>query len=199
MASCVLDPETVRFGRLLHYAGLAITLLCGTVAYTYLFTPIENDIFAVSMRIDELTESSQNAPAIQAEHEKLSGRLKDIAVRYAALQGRVPGNAEAGSFLKFVSDVARQENLSISDFQPARSVEGDGFTAMEVMLSGRGSFASICTFFDRLSKVARLSKVKDLYVSSVDDGNEYPMKATLVIYFGLTDKRTATAKEGNRG
>jgi Tfp pilus assembly protein PilO len=199
MASCVLDPETVRFGRLLHYAGVAITLLCGIAAYTYLFTPIEKDIFDVSMRIDELAESSRNAPAIHSEHEKLSGRLKDIAARYAALQGRVPGSAEAGSFLKFVSDVARQENLSISDFQPARSVEGDGFTAMEVMLSGRGSFASICTFFDRLSKVARLSKVKDLSVTAAEDGNEYPMKTTLVIYFGLTDKRAATAMEANHG
>src|SRR5436190_1218750 len=137
MASCVLDPETVRFGRLLHYAGVAITLLFGVAAYTYLFTPIEKDIFDVSTRIDELAESSRNAPAIHAEHEKLSGRLKDIAARYAALQSRVPGSAEAGSFLKFVSDVARQENLSIIDFQPARSIEGDGFTAMEVMLNGR--------------------------------------------------------------
>ncbi|HEY4232536.1 MAG TPA: type 4a pilus biogenesis protein PilO [Lacipirellulaceae bacterium] len=199
MASCVLDPETVRFGRLLHYGGVAITLLCGAAAYAYLFTPIERDIFDVSVRIDELTESSRNASAIQGEHEKLSGRLKDIAARYASLQGRVPGSAEAGSFLKYVSDIARQENLSISDFQPARSVEGDGFTAMEVMLSGRGSFASICTFFDRLSKVTRLSKVKDLTVTTAEDGNEYPMKTTLVIYFGLTDKRAAAAKEASHG
>lgn len=199
MASCVLDPETVRFGRLLHYAGVAITLLCGAAAYTYLFTPIDKDLLDVSVRIDELTESSRNAPAIQREHEKLSGHLKDIAARYAALQGRVPGTAEAGSFLKYVSDIARQENLSISDFQPARSVDGDGFTAMEVVLSGRGSFASICTFFDRLAKVARLSKVKDLSVTTSGDDGEYPMKTTLVIYFGLTDKRAAAAKEASHG
>jgi Tfp pilus assembly protein PilO len=199
MASCVLDPETVRFGRLLHYSGVAITLLCGAGAYTCLFTPIERDIFNVSMRIDELTESSRNAAAINSEHEKLSGHLKDIQARYTALQGRVPGNAEAGSFLKFVSDIARQENLTIGDFQPSRSSEGDGYTAMEVMLNGRGSFASICRFFDRLSKVTRLSKVKDVAVTAGDDGSEYPVKATLVIYFGLTDKRADKAKEGGRG
>jgi Tfp pilus assembly protein PilO len=199
MASCVLDPETVRFGRLLHYAGVAITLLCATAAYNYLFTPIEKDIFDVSMRIDELSESSRNAPAIRSEHAKLSGRLKDIAARYTALQGRVPGSAESGSFLKYVSDIARQQDLSISDFQPGKSVEGDGFTAMEVVLSGRGSFASICTFFDRLSKVARLSKVKDLNVTVAEDNPKYPMKTTLVIYFGLTDKRAAAAKEASHG
>ena len=89
--------------------------------------------------------------------------------------------------------------MSISDFQPGKSVEGDGFTAMEVVLSGRGSFASICTFFDRLSKVARLSKVKDLNVTVAEDNPKYPMKTTLVIYFGLTDKRAAAAKEASHG
>jgi Tfp pilus assembly protein PilO len=199
MASCVLDAETVRFGRLLHYAGVGIALLCGAAAYACLFTPIEQDIFNVSVRIDELTESSHNASAINTEHEKLSGRLKDIQARYAALQGRVPGSAESGSFLKCVSDIARQQNLAISEFQPARSSEGDGYTAMEVMLNGRGSFASICSFFDQLSKVTRLSKVKDVSVTIGDDSKEYPVKATLVIYFGLTDKRGDKAKVGSRG
>ena len=134
-----------------------------------------------------------------AEHEKLSGRLKDIEARYTALQSRVPGSAESGSFLKYVSDIARQQNLSISDFQPARSTEGDGYTAMEVILNGRGSFASICSFFDQLSKVTRLSKVKDVSVAIGDDSNEYPVKTTLVIYFGLTDKRADKAKEGSHG
>jgi Tfp pilus assembly protein PilO len=199
MASCVLDAETVRFGRLLHYAGLGIALLCGAGAYACLFTPIEQDIFNVSVRMDELTESARNALAINTEHEKLSGHLKAIQARYAALQSRVPASAESGSFLKYVSDIARQQNLAISEFQPARSTEGDGYTAMEVILNGRGSFASICSFFDQLSKVSRLSKVKDISVAISDDTNEYPLKATLVIYFGLTDKRSDKTKEGGRG
>jgi Tfp pilus assembly protein PilO len=199
MASCVLDAETVRFGRMLHCAGFGAALLCGATAFSCLFTPIERDIFNVSARIDELTESLRNAPAINSEHEKLSGRLKDIQARYAALQSRVPGSAEAGSFLKYVSDIARRQNLAISEFQPAKSSEGDGYMAMEVILNGRGSFASICSFFDQLSKVTRLSKVKDVSVSIGDDTDQYPLKATLVIYFGLTDKRSDTAKEGGRG
>jgi hypothetical protein len=50
------------------------------------------------------------------------------------------------------------------------------------MLDGKGSFRSICAFFDRLSKIQRLSKVKDLSVSVDPQSDDYPMKATIVIY-----------------
>jgi hypothetical protein len=55
---------------------------------------------------------------------------------------------------------------------------------------------------DRLSKLERLSKVKDLTLSAEGDASEYPMTATLVIYFGLRGKEAAEAKppqEDRRG
>ena len=73
---------------------------------------------------------------------------------------------------------------------------------MQVTLKGNGSYASICRFVDRLSKLKRLSKVKDLSVSAEGDANEYPMTATLVIYFGLRGKEADAAKppqEDRRG
>jgi Tfp pilus assembly protein PilO len=198
--SYVLDADTLRFGRLLHYAGLAVVLICGSVAYGWLYSPVETGIFETTMQIDELAISRRNAAAIRREHERLSSRLEDIGARYAALQRRVPLNAEAGSFLKDVSEIAHQEKLAISNFQPAKSVEGDGFTVMEVMLEGNGTFASICSFFDRLSKIKRLSKVKDLTVGVGPEPDGYPMKATIVIYFGLKGKPAGVAgQEVSRG
>jgi hypothetical protein len=67
---------------------------------------------------------------------------------------------------------------------------------MEVMLDGKGSFASICAFFDRLSKIKRLSKVKDIAISAHGQSDDYPMKATLIIYFGLHSDRAKTARKG---
>jgi hypothetical protein len=70
---------------------------------------------------------------------------------------------------------------------------------MEVTLKGTGSFASICSFVDRLAKLRRLSKVKNLTLSAGDDSNNYPMTATLVIYFGLQGKDSQSAQGGHRG
>jgi Tfp pilus assembly protein PilO len=200
MSSPVIDDETLRFGRLLHYAGLAIVLVVGAVTYNWFYVPVERNMLDAEMKIEALAISAKNAPVIRREHERLSTNLQEIEARYSALEQRVPLNAEAGSFLKHISEIAHEEQLAISNFQPAQSVQTSGFAAMEVMLDGKGSFKSICAFFDRLSKLQRLSKVKDLSVSVDPESDEYPMKATIVIYFGLqTDDPPAAPGEVSRG
>jgi Tfp pilus assembly protein PilO len=200
MSTQVLDDDTLRFGRLLHYAGLAVVLVCGAVAYTWLYEPVENNILDTQMKIEELAISRQNATVIRREHARLTSQLHEIKSRYLALEERVPINAEAGRFLKHVSEIAQEEHLAISNFQPAQSIPGDGYTAMEVLLEGKGTFKSVCSFFDRLAQIQRLSKVKDLSLGIGLDEDGYPMQATIVIYFGL-ESETAAAKvtEVSRG
>ena len=195
MSSPVLDAETLRFGRLLHYVGLAIVLVLAATTYHWFYTPMEVDILDTEMRIDALVVAGQNAAAIRREHARLSSLFQEIEARYSALENRVPLNAEAGGFLKHVSEIAQEERLVITNFQPSQSVKGDGYTAMEVMLDGKGSFKSICSFFERLSKIQRLSKVKNLSVSVDPQSDDYPMKATIVIYYGLKGNEAATSGE----
>ena len=196
MSSQVLDDNTLRFGRLLHYAGLAVVLICGAVAYSWLYEPVEINILDTQMKIDELAISRQNAAVIRREHARLTSQLHEIKARYLALEQRVPINAEAGRFLKHVSEIAQEEQLAISNFQPAQSIPGDGYTAMEVLLEGKGTFKSICSFFDRLSKIQRLSKVRRLSVTVNPQADVYPMEATIVIYFGLKAQRPDAGQKG---
>jgi hypothetical protein len=66
------------------------------------------------------------------------------------------------------------------------------------MLKGQGSYASICAFIDKLSKLNRLSKVRDLKLQAADGASEYPMTATLIIYFGL-QAADGNIQENRRG
>jgi Tfp pilus assembly protein PilO len=193
MSSPVVDQQTLRYARLLHYAGLAVVLIVGATTYNWFYTPLQKAILNTQLQIQDLEIMSRNAPAIRREHTRLTQHLQEIEERYAALEARVPLNAEAGSFLKHVSEIAREEKLEISNFQPAQSIHGNGYTAMEVMLDGKGTFQSICSFFQRLAQIQRLSKVKDLSVSVDPQVDEYPMKATIVIYFGLKSEEAAAA------
>jgi hypothetical protein len=70
---------------------------------------------------------------------------------------------------------------------------------MQVTLKGQGNFGSICTFVDQLTKLTRLSKIKELTLSAGDSATEYPMTATLVIYFGLRGASEPSAQEGRSG
>lgn len=195
----VLDPETRRFGWLLHCGGCILVLLCGAIGYTLIYERVEGSRVELTGDIQELRLSVQNAPAIRRTHEQLTQRLDDLKADMAALQQRVPREADAGKFLRDLTVIADDEALEISNFQPDKAASGERFTELEVTLTGQGEFDSICKFFDRLNKLSRLAKVKNLNVSANGDSAKLPMSATLVIYFGLKGADRTESEEVQRG
>jgi Tfp pilus assembly protein PilO len=195
----VIDEETRRFGRLLHYAGVLATVVCATVGYSFLHAPAVRGISETSSRIDELLLSVRNGPVMREQHRMVSEKLREVTTRIANVRRRVPRDAEAGSFLKEVTQLASAGQLAIKDVHNGKPETRVGYTEMQVTLKGQGSFGSICTFVDQLAKLTRLSKIKDLTVSVGDSATEYPMTATLVIYFGLRGNDEPSAQEGRSG
>jgi Tfp pilus assembly protein PilO len=198
----VIDEELRRFGRLLHYAGVLATVICAAAGYSLVHAPSIDAVADTSARIQELSLLIENAPIMREQHQKVSRTLNQVTATIADIQRRVPRDADAGEFLKEVTRLASAESLAIKDFTPDKAVNRNGYAEMQVTLKGNGSYASICRFVDRLAKLKRLSKVKDLTVSAEGNANEYPMTATLVIYFGLRGKDTPATKspqENRRG
>ncbi len=192
----VIDEETRRFGRLLHYAGVLVTVVCASAGYSFLHAPAVRTVADTSAQIDELMLSVQNAPLIRTQHDIDSAKLHEVTTRIANVQRRVPQDADAGEFLKQVTQLAGNEKLAINDFHPEKPETRNGYAEMQVTLKGAGSFGSICAFVDRLNKLARLSKIKNLTLSAGDNATEYPMTATLEIYFGLRANDTESGQEG---
>ena len=58
------------------------------------------------IRIEEVLLSVQNAPIIREQHQKVSATLQEVTTRIAEVQRRVPREADAGSFLKEVTQIA---------------------------------------------------------------------------------------------
>jgi Tfp pilus assembly protein PilO len=194
----IIDDETRRFGRILHYAGVLACVVSATVAYSLVHAPVAKAIASTSLRINELALSVENSLLIREQHRKVSESLREVETRIAAVQRRVPRHADGGAFLRQVTNIADAEKLAIKDFHPETPAAKAGYAEMQVTLKGRGSYASICAFIDKLNKLNRLSKVKDLTLSASDDAADYPMTATLIIYFGL-EAADANIQESRRG
>jgi Tfp pilus assembly protein PilO len=196
MSHHLLTSETRRFGRLLHYLGLLAVVVLAATGYSLFHSPILEDISNAEERINELTLSVENAARIHEQHEKVSRLLAAVKERIANVQKRVPHEPSAGDFLKEVTQIAAEENLAVRDFQPGKPQARDGYTQMEVTLIGRGSYASVCTFFDRLARLPRLSKLQNLTLNAGGNATEYPMTVTLVIYYSLRAQSTAAEAAG---
>jgi Tfp pilus assembly protein PilO len=157
------------------------------------------DITETSARIDELLQSVRNGPVMREQHKLVSEKLREVTTRIENVQRRVPREPNAGEFLKEVTQLANSGELTIKDFHPEKPEAKAGYAEMQVTLRGQGSFGSVCAFVEQLTKLTRLSKIKDLTLSAGDNAAEYPMTATLVIYFGLRGSETALAQEGRSG
>jgi type IV pilus assembly protein PilO len=195
----VLDDQTRRFGRVLHYTGALVVVLCATAGYTLAYAPAVERAADTELRINELLLSVENMPVIREHHEKVSATLAEVTRRIAKVRQRVPQHADAGEFLKEVTRIAGEEQVTLKNFQPGQPASKKGYAEIEVTLLGDGSFESVCTFFDRLTKLNRLSKVKSLTISTRDPQTEYPMEVTLVIYFGLESFEVEPRKGVRRG
>jgi Tfp pilus assembly protein PilO len=195
----VIDEDTKRFGRLLHYAGVLATVICTTVGYSFLHAPAVREIAETSAKIDDLLASVRNGPVTREHHRIAVEKLHEVTTRIANLQRRVPRDADAGAFLKEVTQIAKSDQLGIKDFHPEKPEVKTGYAEMQVTLKGQGSFGSVCSFIDQLTKLTRLSKITNLTLSVGDNATEYPMTATLVIYFGLRGNDEASAQEGRSG
>ncbi len=195
----ILDAQSRRFARILHYTGVLLLVVCVTVSYSLLHAPIIRDTERTIDKIDELSLSIENSAAIHEQHVKISERLAAVKAKIAKVVERVPDEAASGQFLEEVSRIASEENLTIKSFEPGKAQEKTGYTQLEVTLAGKGTYQSICTFLDRLSGIARLSKLQNLTLSSTGNSPEYPMNATLIIYFGLGGNDTKKTPEVKRG
>jgi Tfp pilus assembly protein PilO len=195
----VIDEETRRFGRLLHYAGVLVTVVCASFAYSCLHAPAVHTISDTEARIDDVVQSVQNAPIIRQQHRIVSEKLKEVTTRIANVQRRVPQNSDEGDFLHQLTQLAGDEKLAIKEYSPGKAEIKNGYAELQVTLQGAGSFGSVCTFVERLNKLARLSKIKELTLSAEDNRAEYPMTATLIIYFALRGNDAESAQEGRSG
>ena len=195
----VIDEETRRFGRMLHYAGVLATVLSVWAGYKYIHAPTVESINATSAQIDELMLSVQNATIIREQHRIVSAKLHEVTTQIANLQQRVPTNDDSGEFLNQLSQLAHDEQVSITAFNPEKPEPRAGYTEMYVTLKGTGSFRSICMFVDKLSKLPRLSKVKDFTLSADEGSTEYPLSATPLIYFGPRRNQTESSQDGRNG
>ena len=116
----IIDEETRRFGRLLHYAGVLATVVCATAGYSFVHAPAVHAIADTSARIEERDAVGPKRAVIREQHRIVSEKLQrsdDADRRRAAAsaarrrRGRVP---------KEVTQLAGDEKLAIKDFQPGK-------------------------------------------------------------------------------
>ena len=197
MAANIHDSDTRRFGRILGYGGVLLTVLGGTLAYSLLYAPMVRATADYRADIRRVKDKLKRAPEIRAQHTQLAARLADFNEQITTLRQRIPGAADEYGFLAQVTEIAEKEGVRVWISTADQPKPKDQYSQITTSLKCTTSYASLCRFLDRVRKLPRLSKITDLNIKTEMPGQqEYPVNLTFLIYFDLNVAEPKVGEEG---
>lgn len=183
------DPQAKlrSIGWALHAVGLALVLSSAWLAHAGTIGAVNARIAECRARSAELAQVSIGTKKIRAQHQRLTGTVARLQKQVAGLRERVPDERLEGEFLSQVTRAAGEADFQIRDYTPGSVRAGAGYSKMEIQLAGSGSYRSVCGFLDRLQQLPRLSRITRLELAAAPQSEDYPVKLTLLIFFGLPE------------
>lgn len=195
-----LDPETRRFGHLLHGIGATVTTAVVIAMYFMVYTPMVEETGDSYRQINQLKSALQKGPMIQREHKQLKERLAAISHRIEQIHMHVPEDAMVPDFISQVTAAAEQEGLTISDIDTGKPFPREGYSEREIEFTGTARYANLCRFIHGIRQLPRLSKVTGLEIRTEAYGQEvHPIRLRMMIYFDIRTVWTHQDKEPQHG
>lgn len=186
------------FGLGLHLAGCLSLLLIGGGAYLMLIDPLSQSIADAGQETQRLSRLVRTGASIQTRHQELSETLQHLKERTARVQERIPAGSQEAEFLEQLSEIARQRDITITDYRRQQVIEQETHWQLTVEVSADGDYPSLCEFLAGLHQLPRITSVTRMEIDGAAEKNErYPLRLNLVLYFGL--KPAPVAEEGQRG
>jgi Tfp pilus assembly protein PilO len=182
-----LFPKDRRFLRLTTASvGAALwgALLLGY--YGFVYCPLRDHQSSQRVRIEELQTLLRNNANVHTAHRELRGTVTELEEQIAAVRRRIPNEPLEATFLSDATSVAEQEQLQIENFRRLAIDTFPDYSEVDVVINGRGSYASICRFMHRVSQLDRLSTVRRLTIESNNTtAPHYPFEVVYSLQFGM--------------
>ncbi len=110
--------------------------------------------------VDEKRKIAQQLPQIEREVQAMDLQLKEVLVK-------LPEEKEIPNLLTQVNALGQQAGLEFTNFRPQAIQAREFYSEVPINLRAEGSFHTLATFFDRLSKMPRIVTVGDLKIAPI--------------------------------
>ncbi|MDA1018539.1 MAG: type 4a pilus biogenesis protein PilO [Planctomycetota bacterium] len=183
----MLSHSTTRtvqqLGWGLHFT--AFLSVCGGVAAVVclLFSPIADEREQLSLRHEKASKLLAADGPTRDINTNRQHQLANLQGELTTAVERVPETANDAEFLAQVAEMARESEVSLSQFRSGAEFQQASHTELEIKLSARGTYPRICRFMDALQSHSRLYKVTSLSLIKTATEDVIPVELTLRIFF----------------
>jgi Tfp pilus assembly protein PilO len=193
------DQRLHVVGWLLHAAGATLVLSVMGGLLSLVFWPLDKQVFDLVSREEHLRRYLRGAQAARHEHQQLLAQNTAAETRARSLYQRIPQEPQEAEFLGQISGLAERVGLELVDYRPALPIDREQYSEIEVLISSRGSYASLCQFLGGLQALPRFTNMGRLSIVREPDAEAYSITMTLVLYFGLQQAPPAAQEVAQRG
>lgn len=202
MASLGLDKMSWK-GQLGLFVGIALAA-AGAFYYFYemdqqaTMNIQRTELEAVRGRVAKGRETARQLPEFKAQ-------IGDMQARLESLKPILPDERDVGDLLRRVQTLATQSNLTITGFKPQAITAREIHAEWPIGLELEGTYHSLGTFLDRVSKFPRIINVGSLNIQPIPEsrsggpsvsGNTITVSATATTFVLVDQESTPSTKKG---
>ena len=136
-------------------------------------------------KIADLQVLLHNSSNVHTTHRTLREAMNSLQNQITEVRRRIPNSPLEGEFLSDATRLALEEHISIETFHRQNMTSFSDYSEVDVVLQGRGSYASICRFLFRVTELDRMSTVRSMTIERDAVEDMYPFKVVYSLQFGI--------------
>lgn len=180
-----MQKRSLHLGWIAHSIGLLVLLVCIAAFLVAVYRPLMAAKRQTQNRMAELERLLGTSGEARSEHHSLSVTLEELEERSQSVRQRVPQRPEEAEFLRGLSSLAEQSELTIKDYRRQGVENRPTHAELVLNVSAQGRYESICRFIHGLESMPRIATIRRLLIDAKNDTGVYAIDFTLVLYFDL--------------
>ena len=149
----------------LPWYGQVGAFLVVFLVFWFLYVEPQREALALlQAELEQKRSEVAQAEGDQVELERFQGEVDDLNNRLQALSAVLPERQEAAALLRRLVTFAQQSNLTLRAFRPQAPVIREMHSEWPIRLELDGTYHNLGSFFDRVSKFARIINISDVII-----------------------------------
>jgi type IV pilus assembly protein PilO len=147
--------------------GVIVVAISAAYFVTF-FTPEKEQVDAMKMELNKLTEQLEKSKAISRDLEKYKAQVEQMNQELDRAKTQLPTEKEIPDILKNITRLEKDSQLESTLFKPKPDEVQPYYARVPIELSIVGSYHNTGAFFDRVSKQPRIINVVDFNMTKLN-------------------------------
>lgn len=153
---------------------LLVSVALAGLVYQYWYTPAQEDVAALTERLDELTQSNRAAQLLYARGggRDLEEQLALYERHAMQLERLIPSAEEVPALLRSITAEGRQVDVELAEFHPEADQPGQFYTRKSYQITAVGEYHDVGQFLASIASLPRIITPIDVELERFSDPNE---------------------------